>query len=191
MLTVKAIRNAFDNALAKCYHPFDYTVQSTKTMDSDHSFRISFTIIKNEFWLDYCPTLGSISIYTRDMSNDVCKLDTIRMWVKGPVSVDNSNFDFGWRIDLKEFFDLLYDKLLTEAKNAGITNCPAKDDAPVKIGPFKEDQLMKYLEEEEAASYEEYVAKVDEAKIGEAKIAEPSIFNSLKDDEDDDEDEYI
>jgi hypothetical protein len=92
----------------------------------------------------------------------------------------------------------------------------------VKIGPLKEDLIMKNLEMEEAAAYEEYMAeakkadeaktgesisvlaqcidaiygspaKIGESKIGESKIGESktSIFNSLKDDEDEDEDEYI
>ena len=187
MLTIKAVRNALNSALVKCYDPFDFCVQSTRIQDKDHSFRVPFEILKTDFWLDYCPNLGSISIYTRDMSNDVSKLDSIHMWVKGPVSIDSSNFDFSWRIDLKEFFDLLYDKLLTEAKTAGITNCPTKDDTPFA-------QIIGAMENEKSvvsqcidAIYGS--AKVDESKVGEATIGTAtSIFNSLKKD---DEDEYI
>ena len=53
-----------------------------------------------------------------------------------------------------------------------------KDNDPVKITAFREDNLMNYLEEEEAASYEEYLENPPKT----------SIFNSLKDDDDD---EYI
>ena len=187
MLTVKAVRNALNSALCKCYDPFDFCVQSTRIQDKDHSFRVQFEILKAEFWLDYCPTLGSISVYTRDMSNDVCKLDSIHMWVKGPVSSYDSDFDYGWRIDLKEFFALFYDKLLTEAKTAGITNCPTKDDTPFAqiIGAMENEKSV--VSQCVDAVYSS--AKVDESKIGEAKIGETktSIFNNLKDSED----EYI
>ena len=195
MLTVKAIRNALNSALIKCYDPFDFCMQSTRVQDKDHSFRVPFEILKTEFWLDYCPKIGQVSIHTRDMNNDVNELDSIHMWVKDPVSVDDSNFDYGWRIDLKEFFKLFYDKLISEAKNAGITNCPTKDDTPfAQVIAAMQDkneksplsQILDKMYEEDPQIldklYEEN-AKVDESKIGECKIADkPSIFNGLKDD---------
>lgn len=184
-LTIKDIRKVLEETLSKFYDFVDYSVRPTKVMDRDKEFRIEFRIYDAEFWMDVDPVIDSIHIGTRSFG-EPDHLDSIVIWLQKPYHYSTERFEFGWRSDLEWFFDGLLAYL--EERVEKMHNPPADKAAEpnIKIGPFKEDQLMKYLEEEEAASYEEYIAdaKGDEAKTGETK---PSIFNSLKDDED----EYI
>lgn len=208
-LLIKDIRNVLEETLKKFYDFADYSIGSTRVIDNSKEFRIEFRIYDASFWMDIDPAIDSIHIATRSFG-EPDHLDSLQIWLSKPYQYDTERFDFGWRSDLECFFDTFHSNLKERVEK---THNPSADKAAepnIKIGPFKEDQLMKYLEEEEAASYEEYaenppkksvlsqildamneetpVAKVDESKVGECKIADkPSIFNSLKDDEDNDE----
>ena len=188
-LTIKDIRDALEEILRKHYAFADYTVTPTKVIDKDKEFRIEFKIYDAGFRMVIDPSISGIYIGTKSFG-EPDHVDSIMIWLEKPYQYDTKTFDFGWRKDLESFFDALQAYLVERVEK--MHNPPADKAAEpnIKIGPFKEDQLMKYLEEEEAASYEEYIAdaKVDESKIGECKIADKtSIFNNLKDDED----EYI
>lgn len=218
-LTMKDVRKALDEALSKFFSFTDYNVCPTEVKNDVQEFRIPFKIYNDKFWMDINACVDFIHIAASD-SNPI---KTIHIYLP-MFKYNKENFDFGWRTDLECFFDTfkanLFEKL-EQNRKAAVERCTAKDDAPVKIGPFNVDNLTNYLEEEEDAAYEEYVAdppktnfgqvlacdskksvlsqildamheeppvaKVGEAKIGEAKIGETSIFNGLKDDED----EYI
>lgn len=74
-----------------------------------------------------------------------------------PTEYDKKKFEFGWRKDLEAFFDAFHEALVEKVEKKQKTT---------------------------AAGVYGSSTKADEAKIGKSK---PSIFNSLKDDED----EYI
>lgn len=217
-LTIKDIRKVLEETLSKFYDFVDYSIEATKVMDRSKEFRIEFRIYDSHFWIDIDPEIDSVYIASRSFSAD--HLDSIQMWLSKPFEYDKNKFEFGWRSDIERFFDAFHDYLNEKVKSnklqitsESIIGKSTKDDAPVKIGPFNVDNLTNYLEEEEAASYEEYaanppktsvltqilekmyeeetpVAKVDESKVGECKIAgKPSIFNSI--DTDENRDEYI
>ena len=217
-LTMKDVRKALDEALSKFFSFTDYNVCPTEVKNDDQEFRISFKIYNDKFWMDIDAGVDFIHIAASDSK----PIKTIHIYLP-MFKYNKENFDFGWRTDLECFFDTfkanLFEKL-EQNRKAAVERCNARNDTPVKI-TLEEDNLMNYLEEEEAASYEEYatnppktnfgqvlacdagkksvlaqildamneeppVAKVGEAKIGEAKIGETSIFNGLKDDEDED-----
>ena len=215
-LTMKDVRKALDEALSKFFSFTDYNVCPTEVKNDDQEFRISFKIYNDKFWMDIDAGVDFIHIAASDSK----PIKTIHIYLP-MFKYNKENFDFGWRTDLECFFDTfkanLFEKL-EQNRKAAVERCNARNDTPVKIGPFKEDQLMKYLEEEEAASYEEYAENPpkkselsqilnkmyaedpqildklyeENAKANEAKTGEtkPSIFNGLKeDDEDEDEDE--
>ena len=220
-LKVKDIRETFEETLEKFYALLDFSVGSTKVMDKDKRFRIEFRIYDSEFWMDIEPAIYCVHIATRSFG-EPDHLDMLHIWLR-PYRYDKEHFTFGWRKDLECFFDAFEASLrekVERVRSASTSNAPEPN---VKIGPLNVDNLTNYLEEEEAVSYEEYVAdppktkfgqvlacdankrsvlsqildamneetpvaKVDESKVGECKITDkPSIFNSLKDDED----EYI
>ena len=150
--------------------------------------------MNSEFWIDFAPATEHLSIGTFSLG-DPNHVDMVNIWLR-PYRYDTSHFEFGWRKDLEHFFDSFQanikkidertDESAVDAayskhreSKASIFN-GLKDDEPVKITAFREDNLMNYLEEEEAVSYEEYLTNPPK----------PSIFNGLKED-DDDEDEYI
>lgn len=211
-LKVKDVRETFEETLTKFYAFPDFSVGSTKVMDKDKTFRIEFRIYDSEFWMNIEPAIYCVHIATRSFG-EPDHLDMLHIWLR-PYRYDKEHFTFGWRKDLECFFDTFEASLrekVERVRSASTSNAPEPN---VKIGPLKEDLIMKNLEMEEAASYEEYVAeakkadeakkeksviaqcidaiygspaKIGESKIGEAKIAgKPSIFNSLKDDEDED-----
>lgn len=228
-LTIKDVRKALDEALSKFFSFTDYNVCPTEVKNDDQEFRISFKIYNDKFWMDINAGVDFIHIAASD-SNPI---KTIHIYLP-MFKYNKENFDFGWRTDLECFFDTfkanLFEKL-EQNRKAAVERCNARNDTPIKIGPLREDLIMKNLEMEEAAAYEEYMAeakkadeakkeksviaqcidamykeepdildklyeedaKIGESKIGECKIGESktSIFNSLKDDEDEDEDEYI
>lgn len=195
-LKVKDVRETFEETLGEFYAFPDFSVGSTKVMDKDKTFRIEFRIYDSEFWMNIEPAIYCVHIATRSFG-EPDHLDMLHIWLR-PYRYDKEHFTFGWRKDLEYFFDAfnahLIEKIEAVHKDA-VDRCDTKttedDGSNIKIGPFKEDNLMNYLEEEEAASLEEYIAdaKVDESKVGECKIADkPSIFNGLKEA---DEDEYI
>jgi hypothetical protein len=221
LLRIKDIREVLEKTLSMFYAFPDFSINPTKVMDRDKEFRIEFRIYDAEFWMDVDPLIDSIHIGTRSFG-EPDHLDSIRIWLQKPYHYNTERFEFGWRSDLKWFFDGLLAYL--EERVEKMHNPPADKAAEpnIKIGPLREDLIMKNLEMEEAAAYEEYMAeakkadeaktgesisvlaqcidaiygspaKIGESKIGESKIGESktSIFNSLKDDEDEDEDEYI
>lgn len=208
-LTIKDIRDALEETLRKHYGLIDYSISPTIIIEQTNDLRIGFYIMNSEFWIDFAPATEHLTIVTFSLG-DPNHVDMAHIWLQ-PYRYDKKDFKFGWRKDLECFFD---------AFEACLKNRVEKTHNPsIKI-TLEEDQLMNYLEEEEAASYEEYVAdppktkfgqvlaceaneksvlsqildamneetpvaKVDESKVGECKIADkPSIFNSLKDDED-------
>lgn len=205
-LKVKDVRETFEETLGKFYAFPDFSVGSTKVMDKDKTFRIEFRIYDSEFWMNIEPAIYCVHIATRSFG-EPDHLDMLHIWLQ-PYRYDKEHFTFGWRKDLECFFDA-FEASLREKVERVRSASTSKDDHL--------DQLMKKIDAELTGSYEEYAAtakadeankeksviaqcidaiygspaKVDEAKIGEAKIADkPSIFNSLKED-DEDEDEYI
>lgn len=158
-LLIKDIRNVLEETLKKFYDFADYSIGSTKVIDKSKEFRIEFRIYDASFWMDIDPAIDSMHIATRSFG-EPDHLDSLQIWLSKPYQYDKERFDFGWRSDLECFFD----------------------------------GLQAYLEEKVEQTHRAPVAKVDEARIGEAVIGgnkspekKASIFNSLKDDED----EYI
>lgn len=202
-LTIKDIRKTLEETLAKFFSFSDYNMCPTEVRDDTQEFRIGFKIYNDSFLVDIASAMQSIFI-TRVCSNYA----SIHISLYPPqFRYNKERFDFGWRKDLEQFFDEFAYALINAVKESQRDELlesfekdyysidePAKTDTPepnIKIGLLREDLIMKNLEVEETALYEEFIAdaKVDESKVGECKIADkPSIFNSLKDDE---EDEYI
>lgn len=178
-LKVKDVREALEETLGKFYAFPDFSLGSTKVMDKDKTFRIEFRIYDSEFWMNIEPSIDSISIATRSL-NGPDHLDSIQMWF-APTEYEKSKFEFGWRKDLETFFDAFHDALIEKLKKTQKTQA-----ASVYGSSTKADEPKSVVAQCIDAVYGS--AKVDESKVGECKIAgKPSIFNSLKDDED----EYI
>ncbi len=201
-LTVKDIRDVLSNTLFDHYSLADFAVRGTTVKDKEKEFRIEFRIYDTEFWMDINADVDFIHIAASDSK----PIKTIHFYLP-MFEYNKENFDFGWRTDLECFFDTfkanLFEKL-EQNRKAAVERCNTRNDTPVKI-TLEEGNLMNYLEKEEAASYEEYMAeakkKADEAKTGETKSVlaqcidaiygkpseakttetKPSIFNSLKD----------
>jgi hypothetical protein len=177
-LTVKDIRKILEDTLTKFYDFVDYGISSTKVMDRSKEYRIEFRIYDASFWMDVDLAIDSIHIGTRSFG-DVDHIDSLQMWLSKPFEYDKAKFEFGWRKDLETFFDSFHEALLEKVEKS--TPAETKNDE-AKTGETKS-----VVEQCIDAVYGS--AKIGESKIGEAKIGEAktSIFNSLKDGED----EYI
>ena len=207
-LKVKDIRETFEETLEKFYALLDFSVGSTKVMDKDKTFRIEFRIYDSEFWMDIEPAIYCVHIATRSFG-EPDHLDMLHIWLR-PYRYDKEHFTFGWRKDLECFFDAFEASLrekVERVRSASTSNALepinlwkeeaasyeqyVADPPKTKFGQVlacdanKRSVLSQILD---AMNEETPVAKVDESKVGECKITDkPSIFNSLKDDED----EYI
>lgn len=166
LLRIKDIREVLEKTLSMFYAFPDFSINPTKVMDRDKEFRIEFRIYDAEFWMDVDPMIDSIQIGTRSFG-EPDHLDTIRIWLQKPYHYSTERFEFGWRSDLESFFDGFLAYL--EERVEKMHNPPAdKADEPKK----EKSELSQCVD----AAY---------SKRSERKT---SIFNSLKDDE---EDEYI
>lgn len=160
LLRIKDIREVLEKTLSMFYAFPDFSINPTKVMDRDKEFRIEFRIYDAEFWMDIDPSIASVRIATRALG----VLDSIQMWLSKPFEYDKKKFEFGWRKDLEAFFDAFQEALLQKVK---------------KTEPAETKSVM-------AQCIDAVYGNSTETKSKELK---PSIFNSLKNDED--EDEYI
>lgn len=170
-LKVKDIRETFEETLGKFYAFPDFSINPTKVMDRDKEFRIEFRIYDAEFWMDIDPSIASVRIATRTLG----VLDSIQMWLSKPFEYDKKKFEFGWRKDLEAFFDAFREALLEKVKKIQKANMAAIYGSSTKVNEPK--SVM-------AQCIDAVYGNSTETKSKELK---PSIFNSLKDDED----EYI
>ena len=175
-LKVKDIRETFEETLGKFYAVPDFSINPTKVMDRDKEFRIEFRIYDAKFWMDIDPSIASVRIATRALGV-LDAIDSIQMWLSKPFEYDKKKFEFGWRTDLEAFFDAFQEALLENSRKRGrrVLGSSTKVDEP-KSGI--------------AQCIDAVYGKANETKDTTSKdINKPSIFNSLKNDED--EDEYI
>ena len=170
-LTIKDIRNALEKILRKQFDFVDFSIEPTKVMNRSEEFSIIFKIYEDEFWIDVSPNINKLYIGTRSLG-EPGHIDSVHIWLSTPFEYDKKKFEFGWRKDLEIFIDALYEHLKEMAEKKVLEQCI--------------DSV--YGKEAETKTDEPPVAVIGESKIGECKIADkPSIFNGLKDDED----EYI
>ena len=178
-LKVKDVRETFEETLGKFYAFPDFSVGSTKVMDKDKTFRIEFRIYDSEFWMNIEPAIYCVHIATRSFG-EPDHLDMLHIWLR-PYRYDKEHFTFGWRKDLEAFFDAFHEALVDQVEKKQKTTAASVYGSSTLV-----DEPKSVVAQCIDAVYGS--AKVDESKVGECKIAgKPSIFNSLKDDED----EYI
>ena len=159
-LTMKDVRKALDEALSKFFSFTDYNVCPAEVKNDDQEFRISFKIYNDKFWMDINAGVDLIHIAASDSK----PIKTIHICLP-MFEYNKENFDFGWRTDLECFFDTFKANLFEKVEQNRKAAADKAAEPNIKIGPFKEDQLMKYLEEEEAASYEEYIEDPPKTKF--------------------------
>lgn len=104
MLTIKNIRDILEKTLRKHFDFVDFGINPTKVMAMTKEFRIEFRIYDADFWINVDPAIDSIYIGTRSFG-EPDHLDSIQIWLSRPYQYDTEKFDFGWRIDLKTFFN--------------------------------------------------------------------------------------
>lgn len=178
-LKVKDIREALEETLTKFYALADFSVGSTKVANKDKEFRIEFRIYDTAFWMEVDPTIDSVRICTNSLGTSGA-LDSIQIWLSKPFDFDKSKFKFGWRKDLEIFFDAFHATLLEKVNKNQKTAAAAVYGSSTQATETEEGKVGASVI---AAILNGLDTKKDETKDSN----KPSIFNSLKDGED----EYI
>jgi hypothetical protein len=183
-LTIKDIRDGLTDALFEHYSLADFAVRGTTVKDKEKEFRIEFRIYDSEFWMDIDPSIDSIHIGTRSFGGPD-RLDTIQIWLSKPFEYDASKFEFGWREDLKVFFDSFHKALMEKVEKA------QKTTAGSVYGSSAKPVETETGEGKAGAAVIAAILDGLDTNKSATKDNKPSIFNSLKEDDKEEEDEYI
>jgi len=181
IMLVKEIREILEKTLGKFYADADFAVASTKVMDDFHEFRIEFRIYDAEFWMGINTVLEHV--YIESQSFGEAGAGIISIWFRpyryDKKRSDEKDFSFGWRTDLESFFDAFHATLLEKVKETQKTTAASVYGSSTKAAEIGEGEAGASVI---AAILDGLDTKKDETK----DCNKPSIFNSLKDDEDED-----
>jgi len=180
LLTIKDIREVFEKTLSMFYADADFAVASTKVMNKTKDFRIEFRIYDAEFWMCIDPSIGMVHIGTRSLGGPD-RLDTINIWYSDWLfDYYKDKFEFGWRTDLEQFFDAFRENLLEKVKETQKTTAASVYGSSTAKPAETKSVMAQCIDAVIDAVY----GNSTETKSKEVKA---SIFNGLKDGED----EYI
>lgn len=203
-LTMKEIRDILAQTLNKFFSEADYSLRQTEVRNDLSEFRVGFKIYDDQFWMDVNPTTQIVQVLTRSIycEEKTQTLNAVHVCLFPPMfRYDKEQFRFDWRTDLECFFDEFSSALINAVKASkrdvllaslekDYYGSGVRDDIP-KADKTKLAQVVEAMQNEKSVVSQCIDAVYNKHAETKTKEVKTSIFNGLKDDEDDDEDDYI